>query len=1299
MAEPVVSRLPQAQTSFENKYGPGGTVGPPGAMGGLPPMVYNALRDIDARRMMRGQSPLSETQTALGAQAAITGQAQTEEKEGNLLSNTISDANLILRSIPRLPAAMVDELKQLPEAGDYLARAQRQGGNPLGNLFMAPGFRLLPGAFVAGNVLGGYNEATGETGNIGELAEHPLFTGLDVLPYASGAAARTAVGRVAKLHAAETGARFRPIKTLATRKLDDAGELVPNKFSERVLSPVGGRLKVTRPGQFLSEAFGEMGRGPARTQAKQTDWAHRVMSGQMDFPDDPGLFRDINSFGKKLADEGVDFDEFTTNIQRKSPTDFTDTELTRTMEYRGLTDRLLKLGEDEGMLRRVIIGDSPEIYDIKTAKHIDRLAMRTRVAEEMVAAREAVFHPENLDANTILDDLEAFPLDAPGRSINETRAILRGKLVALNNTQYDVSDLLSDVGNMTYGSIPFIQDRLAQLFDNPAARIVGDTRGSVDELVRQITPMQRSNQMVDRVITASKRGDPGETAKWIGELRDKGYMADIDPALVTRAHSEARQWAANARFNDATRQFTSGYLNRVKQREGEFIARNPSARFHTVLEDELQKAMEGAVTGKTEGLSPKVAEEAARLNREVFSTSPDTDAYLNYIRNRSYTMVADLPPGEFVALKNAVKKTWLQMREAGLDPTWVHRVDEGAARALRYPKILERVLTPSQVKQRVFDSKPYVNDAQVALTHQAYEWLNRRGSEQFIDDIAGMYGMDELSLRERFYPMAEKKAALSGKGVEEELTHLMRREYAPFEPRQFVTWPGARISPKAERMWVPKGVRRNIERMHVPPGERISGVLDPVMKVFRTSLLPLSPRWHVYNMVGNSVMLLARTDPTVLKYFGQARKALKEGTLPTELPLGSSLAPMAEWAFDWSDTITKARRGDRVAKQQMVGAGLQVKAGMKWRQWMDQLAPARDKFGNVVQKSYDWNMRVDDMGRAMAYLYNTDKALTKGLSKEAAQARGIALTRRIFQNWDEITPLERTIMRFIFPFYSWTSHILKYVMSYPADHPIRTSVMASFARNEIEDMGTGLPERFMSLFNIGSPDVNGKVGAINLSGLNPFEDTANWFSLAGFLAGEDGNLAAVTSNLNPIFSAVLSSVGVDPMKGNAEMYPNLRYNPDTGRIEAQAQNPVVSAINAIMPQSRLLTNIATGNDEWKELLRSDPDAASRMIQSTLFQFPAVYRTYNPTEERIDAEVARIDDQSRARREALKSGNFDAMNAYPGLRAYAEMVKRMDEQGILDQYRPENAAEVVGVERPATGARDLLTRALSMQLAG
>src|SRR5207253_7769971 len=109
-----------------------------------------------------------------------------------------------------------------------------------------------------------------------------------------------------------------------------------------------------------------------------------------------------------------------------------------------------------------------------------------------------------------------------------------------------------------------------------------------------------------------------------------------------------------------------------------------------------------------------------------------------------------------------------------------------------------------------------------------------------------------------------------------------------------------------------------------------------------------------------------------------------------------------------------------------------------------------------------------------------------------------ALSRRVLIQWDNLTPIERSVIRPVLPFYGWISHILRYAYHYPIDHPFRAAVTASFARNELADLGTGMPQTLLNSLFLGNPDSNGKVTGINVGGLNPFRDVANYMTLGGF---------------------------------------------------------------------------------------------------------------------------------------------------------------------------------------------------------
>ena len=55
------------------------------------------------------------------------------------------------------------------------------------------------------------------------------------------------------------------------------------------------------------------------------------------------------------------------------------------------------------------------------------------------------------------------------------------------------------------------------------------------------------------------------------------------------------------------------------------------------------------------------------------------------------------------------------------------------------------------------------------------------------------------------------------------------------------------------------------------------------------------------------------------------------------------------------------------------------------------------------------------------------------------------------------------------PFYGWTKHIIKYVLTYPTDHPYRTQFLSVLATQNSDGFSSGLDQRMQLLFFLGSP--------------------------------------------------------------------------------------------------------------------------------------------------------------------------------------------------------------------------------------
>jgi hypothetical protein len=273
-----------------------------------------------------------------------------------------------------------------------------------------------------------------------------------------------------------------------------------------------------------------------------------------------------------------------------------------------------------------------------------------------------------------------------------------------------------------------------------------------------------------------------------------------------------------------------------------------------------------------------------------------------------------------------------------------------------------------------------------------------------------------------------------------------------------------------------------------------------------------------------------------------------------------------------------------------------------------------------------------------------------------AVEEGIRVARKVLQDVGGATPFERGVLRQIFPFYSWLSHLMRFVFTYPADHPWRTAIVAAGSRIVMEDMGEGASTDMLDILSWGQPDEFGRKPGLNVRGLNPFSDAANLFTLAGWLG-----------STNPLFQTATQALGFDPMQGGIDLYPQMNYSPETGKMVVDTGNPVQNlAINSI-PQLGALFRYMGRDEDFNKLMREDPETAQRILFSGI-GIPGSYRRYSREEDLIGNELKRQEAASDATSRAYRSGNLDALVPFMGQEA-VDALKAMRSDGVIDEYLP------------------------------
>lgn len=1233
---PFYPALPKNTKAFLNKYQALAPILP-----GLPAPVRNAIIAFDAQRVATGGRPLTEEQTIGALRTAITGQPATpppDRSPWNIIGNITKDAKQILTSIPRIPSAVVHAVQNPSEMVNF-----------------------IPGYYV------GQQLARGGEG-VRELTTHPLMSALDVMPLAAGAAsgskvvkAISALGPDEAWKAARLapGARIRPLTTYLSRRVDDTGAIVPRRGAA-----IADILRTeTRIGQRVDQAIGKESRMMMQQRSMQDAYANAQRLGWID--------------------EGTSIESATRGalqLEKDFPEILADTGLVAKLADRSQLDDLVGLKPREvAYIQRareiateigehaVSVGDLGkflgEFYPSRIANRMKRLTYTATMRREHAFARDQVLNPTLAADDYTRAAIAA--IDSPGLprgglpkpystgglltgiSNKERRLRVRESIFALDGQGYDTTALRAlETKAHNTGDWQQLRAQLTQ----PLTKNVTYTPAEIITTLRG-----RGEPMAERLATAITSQNGPLITKTLDQLmsRSKFILPELDEAFVR----SIRSYRDRTYFvNENLAKFTDKLADQTTRKAESYIADNAPARYQPLIQQETARRV-------IQRYAP--AEASRFVARDISPAQAGSIAELvwkqRYHKLPDYSASPETLLNDIAAIKREVTATWTDMQARGLDPGFVHTVTPSAMKF--GPRVTEIPNTITQVKDRLGNYTAGVQDVTVALSHQGMEYLSRARHEVFLEFVVKKFGRSVNDVRDEMSAMADA-ARLADPRLPPVVAdaEAIARKYTLFDPDTAgYTWGSKRLNTlRDNQIYIPNAIARNMKLANNPKS-LLGGAFDGVNKIFRVAVIGLSVRTHLYNVVGNNTMMLGRGGPAMYKYARQANAMARRAAkgLDPGAPEGLTLL------------LTQSRKAftelDRTTQSQLLTHAKDVLVGKSLRRVWDSVQAA--KTGKVaalgsklVQKSYDWNSIMDDTFRGMAYMFERDRMLARGVSTEVADAAAVGLTRRVLMDYAGMTPWELATMKSIVPFYSFIQHSVRYAATFPVDHPMRAFILSKLSEIEAKEIGDTLPSRFLASLPISAMDVTGDKTLLSLAAVNPFGDVANMFTLSGWLGAT-----------NPAIQTLLESVGVE--RGEAEMYPSLRYNPETGRLATSHRNPLLALAENIVPQTQILTAVTGFNTEFNERILRDPVGAQRMLWSAV-NLPILWREYNIPQEQFKAEVARQDSAADVRNNALRSGDWSNALRYPSLREYYAQLTTLGQSapGALTQFTPSPALQ-------------------------
>jgi len=1300
--QPIITNAPRAQKSLQNKYS--------GYMQELAqqydPRVFNAMVAYDSDRVRRGQNPLDEEATRRALQTAQTGVPVTEEAKPsmfNLFGNTIRNIGDIVRSIPRLPSALVSEFNDIQNISQSMADAP----NPIAGIAGAPGIRLLPGAYIAENLA---------KGDIGELISNPVFTALDVLPLANKLAAGTKVakaaaeasravsaggeaGLIARGAAAGTQKEARILRQMEKRPMAAAINNTLDEFGNIVRTPTGDAIdaitksRMVRP---LEKWFSQTQRDVMYKVNSSQQRVHNIVTGVQQAGDIATKDGQLDRIARDAAKLRGDLLELDPTIEARIP------EITQKMTE-GKWDELTGVDAQAAQMYKEVIDRTTEwsvannyhlmfdgeVYDIDAGLALaqaNRRLQRTErfnvVRNQMIAGtanptdvltllketyeREAMTPlvvGEGTQATATRAQQKAARAQGTTVSGGEKNTARRMALRSLEASGYDTSHFYTKSKNAKGKVVTKLKqgDELVAAADDvlqgrvTLAKKDLLTMSQISDIIRANKGTYKGNSLA-LLEAGIQKGEWKVVTKAIDTLRKQKMNAALSDELFI---DSIRQIRDTSREVAKTKAYADEAVEKARRTLAERKAVSPSARFLP----EIDRRTRASVTEQL----VKNLDENQRL---IPGNDPLTVAQVVQLADRG---MWDQIPGWTEQMHRKIQRetvaTWQDMKARGFDPMFIHTVPSNRIGRVLHPGESIVPNKPSSTKARAWDLAPGYKDFTIAATDQMIEFLRRRETEVAIKQVTDMVGETESTLRNQYIGVAEYRAARAPvKSVEQHLQDALNEDWTKFDPESMgYNWGSPYLNQlKTDGMMIPRNVADNLKDLSKPK-QIAGGLFDAPTKAFRIAVVGLSLRTQIYNIVGGAVSNELRNPGSMIRQMDKVRDyldAVKSGDyskLPRELQeiVGSQKATIMEL-----DDLSQGRvrgKATEIAYHYLKGKKyaemFNAEQAAKTPGAPSKMSRAGDGITRATQKLYDFNGLFDDMYRVVSYWDEFDQAMKKGAKPEVAAAQAIGETRKVLQDWMGMTPMERSVMKSLVPFYGFMSHAVRFVMQYPLDHPLRAEIMSKLAIAEMEDMN-GLPKRFLSSLFFGEQSEEGKQNAFNLAPMNPFGEVANIMTIQGFLGAT-----------NPAISTALQMAGLD--QGEAELYPSLRYDPETGRLAAKSSNPLMAMLENTIPQSGIVTAMLGMNKQFNETMRRDPAAANRFFLSNM-TLPILWREYSIPQEQFKAEVARYESQETVKNEALKSGNWSEALRYPNLQQYLEALDSIppDELSAFQQREGE-----------------------------
>lgn len=478
--------------------------------------------------------------------------------------------------------------------------------------------------------------------------------------------------------------------------------------------------------------------------------------------------------------------------------------------------------------------------------------------------------------------------------------------------------------------------------------------------------------------------------------------------------------------------------------------------------------------------------------------------------------------------------------------------------------------------------------------------------------------------------------------------------YEPYNPNLLFNPSTERALLNPTNMWIKTYNARLLKSTVSELDRSLTSAWDKMMQVYRFGVLYASPRYAAHITLGGGLMTLLRLEHPILTplRFSKEAWAMAKSTQDYGMMVSRGVSEQdargALVASPFRGQLTDAQRALMDEPQATHG----FLAGRKLAQLFHEARSSRlgQGAGSTLDSYRELLEHVSNFQRSLAMIegeaYANPADLTPDVLAEAKRWNttpekviGARAARKVLADMQTVSPMERAVlMRFAVPFWGWTRHILRYVATYPADHPLRASIINSVSQEAIGDNSV-LPNYLFRLLFLGQPNAQGNVWVLDDRQWNPFRDVANYMTWGGMM-----------SQLNPVLQAVTASAwGVNSVTGGPDLFPQLTFDSFYGSDTAAPTggNFFVDLAKQISPQIDTLLNVAKQTSSMRQQAAQNPGQLAYLIGDSL-GVPWIPEEINTKKIQVKGTTDQEVLASNAVQSALTQNSMAPLAGYSGL---------------------------------------------------